>query len=58
MAGKALFREGPEFEKRLLLAQRCLGDTLPTIDSVASHYLGDDPVVRLRDFAAWARSIE
>jgi hypothetical protein len=56
-AGQARFDEGPEFENRLLLAQRCLGDTLPALNAVASGYLGYDPLVILRHFSAWASSV-
>ena len=47
--------ERQSFEKRLALANRCLGDTLHgPLNFAAWHYLGVEPVVRLADFAAWA----
>ncbi len=53
------FDEGPEFERRLALAKRCLGDTLlGPVNQSAVRYYDEAAAVRLRDFAAWARSVE
>lgn len=58
LAGKQ-FDEGLEFERRLALANRCLGDTLPgPLNIAAWHYEDAKPLVRLRDFAVWADSVE
>jgi hypothetical protein len=58
MAGRQ-FDEGPEFEQRLALAKRCLGDTLPgPVNHMAVRYYDEPAAVRLRDFAAWAHSVE
>jgi hypothetical protein len=46
--------EGREFDDRLFLAKRCLGKTLAIAHFVDVY---DDPVVKLRDFAAWALSV-
>jgi len=57
MAGRR-YAEGPEFERRLALAKRCLGETLPgPLNRMAVDYYDEDPKVRLRDFAVWAHSI-
>jgi hypothetical protein len=53
------FEEGPDFEQRLTLARRCLSATLPGPEnSVAVRYYDEAPVVKLRDFAEWARFVE
>jgi len=53
------FDEGPEFERRLALAKRCLGDTLPgPVNHLAVRYYDEAAAVRLPDFAAWAHSVE
>ena len=57
MAGRR-YDEGPEFEKLLALAKRCLGETLPgPLNHAGVSYYDEDPTVRLRDFAVWAHSI-
>ena len=58
LAGRQ-FDEGPEFERRLALAKRCLGDTLPgPVNQLAVRYYDEAAAVRLRDFAAWADPVE
>src|SRR5882762_5634217 len=58
MAGRR-FAEGPEFERRLALANRCLGDSLPGPTNWRDMYINDaGPMVRLPDFVAWAHSVE
>jgi hypothetical protein len=58
LAGRQ-FEEGPEFEMRLALAKRCLGDTLPgPLNSVSLDFEGGTATVRLREFAKWALSVE
>lgn len=58
MAGRR-FDEGPEFERRLALANRCLGDTLPgPVNPLGVRYYDEAAAVRLREFAAWAHSVE
>jgi hypothetical protein len=53
------FDEGPEFERRLTLAKRCLGETLPgPLNFAVVHYEDAEPVVCLREFAVWVRSVE
>jgi hypothetical protein len=53
------FDEGPEFERRLALANRCLGDTLPgPLNQLSVHYYNEAAAVRLREFARWAHSVE
>jgi hypothetical protein len=57
-AGRQL-DEGAEFERRLALAKRCLGDTLPgPVNHLAVRYYDEAAAVRLGDFAAWAHSVE
>jgi hypothetical protein len=58
-AGRLLFQEGLEFENRLMLAERCLGETLPgPVNKMAVRYYDTDALVRLPEFAAWAQSVE
>jgi hypothetical protein len=58
MAGKR-FNEGPEFDNRLEQANRCLGVSLPGPINWRERYINDDkPIVKLRDFAVWAHSVE
>ena len=53
------FDEGPEFERRLALATRCLGDILSgPVNYPAVCYFDEAPAIRLRDFAAWAQSVD
>jgi hypothetical protein len=53
LMGGRQFDEGPEFERRLVLANRCLGDTLPwPVNHLAVRYYDEAPAIRLRDFAA------
>jgi hypothetical protein len=43
----------------LALAKRCLGETLPgPLNFALVHYEDAEPVVRLREFSAWAQSVE
>jgi hypothetical protein len=57
-SGRRRFNEGREFDNRMLLAVRCLGETLPGPENRwAVHWDDADPTVRLKDFAAWAVSV-
>jgi hypothetical protein len=57
-SGRRRFNEGREFDNRMWLAVRCLGDTLPSPENGwAVHWDDADPTVRLKDFAAWAVSV-
>jgi len=48
-----------EYEKRLALATRCLGDGLPAPENWAVvHYEGAEPVVRLKAFVTWALGVD
>jgi len=52
------FNEGPEFENRLTLAKRCLGETLSgPVNWPDVHFYDADAAVRLYDFAVWANSV-
>jgi hypothetical protein len=54
LAGRQ-FEEGPEFELRLALAKRCLGDALPgPVNHLDVRYYDETPLVKLGDFAIWA----
>jgi hypothetical protein len=56
-AGKR-YNEGAEFDARLFLVRRCLGESLPgPINFVDVHYNDSDPMVRLSSFVEWARSV-
>jgi hypothetical protein len=51
--------ERQSFEKRLALANRCLGHSLPgPLNFAQSHYFDAEPVVRLAAFAAWAIGVD
>jgi hypothetical protein len=53
------FHERRKFEKRLALARRCLYESLPRpLNWLAVRYEEAEPIVRLRDFAVWAHSVE
>jgi hypothetical protein len=57
IAGKR-YDEGPDFDRRLELSKRCLGDSLPGPENgVVVWYFEDEARVRLRNFASWGRSI-
>lgn len=58
LTGKPSFDEGQEFNDRVFLAERCLGNTLPgPVNFPAMRYFDEDPVVRLTEFARWAVSV-
>jgi hypothetical protein len=58
LSGGRQFREGIEFDDRMFVARRCLGETLPGPENRwAVHSDDADPIVMLRDFAAWAVSV-
>jgi hypothetical protein len=56
MAGRRLFDEDQEFKDRLFLVERSL-DKLGVLNFANVGYLGGDPVISLKAFAAWAVSI-
>jgi hypothetical protein len=57
-SGGRRFHEGPEFDNRMFLALRCIGETLPGPENWWDVYWDDaDPIVRVQDFAAWAVSV-
>jgi hypothetical protein len=57
-SGRRQFNEGREFDNRMFLGVRCLGETLLGPENRwAVHWDAADPIVRLLDFAAWAVSV-
>lgn len=51
--------ERQEYEKRLALATRCLGDSLPgPLNFAVWRYEGAEPVVRLKSFATWVSGVD
>jgi hypothetical protein len=56
MAGKRLFYEDQEFNDRFLVAERNLAD-IGVLNSVAAHYKGQEPIIRLDSFVRWALRI-
>jgi hypothetical protein len=56
MAGRRLFDEDQEFKDRLFVVERNL-DKLRVLNFANVRYLGSEPAISLKAFAAWAVSI-
>jgi hypothetical protein len=56
MADERLFDEGEEFQERLFVVERNL-EMLGVINLTDVQYRDEDPIIRLRKFAAWAVTI-